>query len=99
MTDHRTKMQSISTAELRGQIDRACEEAYLAGLGKELQQAKGYKPLTTLPASNDLIPLARVYHREMSAKARCNFWAQTWSLELALNVFDWAKDIVSIEAK
>jgi len=98
ITDCRTAMQSISTADLKGQMDRAREEAYTAGLAKELQQAKGYKPLATMPASNDLIPPARLYYRYMSAEARCDFWAPKWKLELALNIYDWAKDIVSIEA-
>ena len=98
MYNQRAKMKSISTAEPKGQMDYAREEAYGAEIGKELQQAKEYRPLATKPASNQLIPQARLYYRDMSAEARCDFWAPKWKLELALNIYDWAKDIVSIEA-
>lgn len=98
MYNQRAKMKSISTAEPKGQMDYAREEAYGAEIGKELQQAKEYRPLATKPASNQLIPQARLYYRDMSAEARCDFWAQKWNLELALNIYDWATGIVAVEA-
>jgi len=75
MRDLQTKMDSIPIGRYRGKAEYARKEAYRAKLGQEIDEARKYRPLSTHPVNNQLIPDARLYYREISDEARGDFWS------------------------